>query len=76
MPSILFLVFSRFTLLFLLCTKERRREKLTVLQNQELLIHKPPGDISVRCPGSVSSGVIAAVTALHYSAALSVITLQ
>lgn len=29
MPSIPFLVFSRFTLLFLLCTKERRREKLT-----------------------------------------------
>lgn len=73
MPSIPFLIYC--SVLFLLGTKERRREKLTVLQNQELLTHKPQSDISVRCPGSVSSGVNTAVTALHYSAALSVITL-
>lgn len=61
-------------LLFCSCCVQKRdgeRNSLQNLQNQELLIHKPPGDISVRCPGSVSSGVIAAVTALHYSAALS-----
>lgn len=61
-------------LLFCSCCVQKRdgeRNSLQNLQNQELLIHKPPGDISVRCPGSVSSGVKAAVTALHYSAALS-----
>lgn len=34
-----FLVFSRFTLLFLLCTKERRREKLTSEPSEPRVIH-------------------------------------